>query len=100
GFKVNDPLLKFFADGAQRTIQFVRGSYELLGGKKCYDVERFACVTRQRIKSPDFINLVTEKLEADSFFIGGRGINLNHIAAHTKPAAREIHVVSFVQHVD
>ena len=40
-------------------------------------------VTGQRIKSPDRINLVTEKLEADSFFIGRRGINLNDVAAHT-----------------
>ena len=57
-------------------------------------------VTGQRIKSSDRINLVTEKLEADSFFIGGRRINLNHVAAHTEPAAREIHVVALVQHVD
>ena len=57
-------------------------------------------VTGQRIKSPDRINLVTEKLEADSFFIRGRRINLNHVAAHTEPAAREIHVVALVKHVD
>jgi hypothetical protein len=57
-------------------------------------------VTGERIKPPNCINLVTEKLEPDSFFIRGCGINLNHVAAHTKPAAREIHVVALVKHVD
>ena len=56
-FKVNDALLKLFADGAQRTIQLVRRRDELFGWKKCDDVERFVRVTGQRIESPDRINL-------------------------------------------
>jgi hypothetical protein len=53
-------------------------------------------VTGERVKPPDRINIITEKLEADSFFIRGRGINLNHVPAHTEPAAREVHVVALV----
>ena len=64
-FEFDDPLLKLFADGAQRAIQLVCRGYELFGGKKCNHVERFVRMTGQRIKSPDRINLVTEKLNAN-----------------------------------
>ena len=37
-FEFNDPLLKLFADGAQRAIQLVRRRDELFGWKKCDDV--------------------------------------------------------------
>src|SRR5262249_29881181 len=66
-FKFDDPLLKLLADGAECTIQLVRWRNELFRWKKCDDVERFVRVTSQWIKSPDRINLVAEKLKADSF---------------------------------
>jgi hypothetical protein len=37
-FEFDDPLLKLFADRAQRTIQLVRGRDELFGWKKCDEV--------------------------------------------------------------
>ena len=50
---------------------------------------------------PDVINLVTEKnsRRIPSSSAVDR-INLNHVVTHTEPAAREIHVVALVKHVD
>ena len=46
------------------------------------------------------IDLVAEKFDADRFFVRGRRIHLDHIAAHAEFPAREIHVVALVEHVD
>ena len=54
----------------------------------------------ERIETRDRIDFVAEEFDADRFFIGRRRINLDHVAAHTESAAREIHVVALVEHVD
>src|SRR5215831_20760002 len=100
GFEFNDALLKLFTNGAQRAIELVRRRYELFGWKKCYNVERFVRVTCQRIEPADRVNFVAEKLQPDSFLVGTRWINLDHVAAHTEPSASEIDVVAVVKHVD
>ena len=99
-FQLDDALFQLFANGAQRAIQFVRRRHELFRREKRDDVKRFVRVTGQRIESRDRIDFVTEKFESDSFFIGASRINLDHVASHTKSAAREIHVVALIQHVD
>src|SRR5262249_10928628 len=57
-------------------------------------------MTCQRVEPPDCIDFVTEKFESDRFLVGTRRINLDHVAAHTEPAAPEIDVIALVKHVD
>ena len=57
-------------------------------------------VAGEGIETRERIELVTEKLETDRFFIGGGGVNFDHVATHAKLAAREIHIVALIQHVD
>src|SRR5450432_1287506 len=52
------------------------------------------------IEASDGINLVAEKLQPDRFLVGGRGIDLDHIAAHAKCSPNETNVVALVEHVD
>ncbi len=54
----------------------------------------------ERIEARDRIQFVAEKLEAHRFLIRGRGINLNHVAAHPKFSPDEIHIVALIEHVD
>ena len=54
----------------------------------------------QRIESRDGIDLVAKEFNPDRFFVGRCRINLDHVAADAEPAAREIHVVALVEHID
>ena len=53
-------------------------------------------VTGKGIEAGDRIDLVTEKFQADGFFIGSGGINFDYVAARAESSAREIHVVALV----
>ena len=46
------------------------------------------------------VDFVAEKFQADRFFVGGRGIDLDDVAAHAEFAPHEVHVVALVEHVD
>src|SRR2546430_3064295 len=54
----------------------------------------------QRIKLRDRLNFIAEELDSDAFFVCGTGIHFDDVAAHSKSAARKIHIVAFVQHFD
>ena len=72
----------------------------MFGREKCDDTQRFAGMAGQRIESRDGINFVTKKFDPDRFFVSRCRINLDHVAADAEAAAREIHVVALIKHVD
>ena len=57
-------------------------------------------VTGEGIEARDRLDFVAEKFNPHCFFIGAGRINFDNIAADTEPAAREIHVIAFIEHVD
>ena len=99
-FQFCNSSFQFFADRAQRTIEFVRRSHELFGGKKGNDGQRLVRVPGQRIKPRDRFDFVAEEFDPDAFFISGRGIDLDDVTPDAKSAACEVNVVALVQHID
>ncbi len=57
-------------------------------------------VAGERIEARDRVDLVAEKFQAHRFLVRGRGINLDHVAAHPEFSPAEAHVVALVKHVD
>ena len=53
-------------------------------------------MTGQRIEPSNRVYLIAEKFQANTFFVGGGGINFDHISADSESSAREIHVVTLI----
>src|ERR1700736_5873890 len=68
--------------------------------EKRHDAERFVRVAGERIETRDRVKIVAEKFEPHALFISCRRINFDHVPADAELAARKIHVVALVQHVD
>ncbi len=99
-FQLDDPVLELVPNGGKRPVQFVGWGDELLRRKESDHAQLLARLAGEGIETRDRVDLVAKKLQPDRLLVGGRGINLDHVAAHPEFSAGKLDVVSPIEHVD
>ena len=98
--QLDQALAQFFLDAGHGPHQFVGRGHVVRAGKDGHLVELAQDLTAQGIDLGNGFDLVAPPLDAQGFLALVGRKDLDHVAAHAKGAAREIHVVALVLDLD